>query len=92
MCGWRRELTCALSFSIGKIVGCVIFGCVEITRSGKLSPAPSERGSVYLKLPAEGRTLTFWCAFEDGEVKVIGDEPTNTNYNPGSSHYQDLSG
>ena len=20
----------------------------------------------------------FWCAFEDGEVKVIGDEPDNT--------------
>jgi hypothetical protein len=20
----------------------------------------------------------FWCAFEDGEVKVIGDEPCNT--------------
>jgi hypothetical protein len=20
----------------------------------------------------------FWCAFEDGEVKVIGDEPGNT--------------
>ena len=20
----------------------------------------------------------FWCAFEDGEVKVIGDEPRNT--------------
>jgi hypothetical protein len=25
----------------------------------------------------------FWCAFEDGEVKVIGDEPANTNYDPG---------
>jgi len=21
----------------------------------------------------------FWCAFEDGEVVVIGDEPANTN-------------
>jgi hypothetical protein len=21
----------------------------------------------------------FWCAFEDGEVKVIGDEPANTD-------------
>jgi hypothetical protein len=20
----------------------------------------------------------FWCAFEDGEVRVIGDEPRNT--------------
>ena len=27
----------------------------------------------------------FWCAFEDGEVVVIGDEPANTNYDPGSS-------
>jgi hypothetical protein len=24
----------------------------------------------------------FWCAFEDGEVKVIGDEPDNTNLDP----------
>jgi hypothetical protein len=21
----------------------------------------------------------FWCAFEDGEVTVIGDEPANTD-------------
>ena len=27
----------------------------------------------------------FWCAFEDGEVKVIGDEPANTDYDPGPS-------
>ena len=27
----------------------------------------------------------FWCAFEDGKVKVIGDEPANTNYDPGPS-------
>jgi hypothetical protein len=27
----------------------------------------------------------FWCAFEDGEVKVIGDEPANANYDPGPS-------
>jgi hypothetical protein len=27
----------------------------------------------------------FWCAFEDGEVTVIGDEPANTNYDPGPS-------
>jgi hypothetical protein len=24
----------------------------------------------------------FWCAFEDGEVKVIGDEPDNTDNDP----------
>ena len=24
----------------------------------------------------------FWCAFEDGEVKVIGDEPGNTVSDP----------
>jgi hypothetical protein len=24
----------------------------------------------------------FWCAFEEGEVKVIGDEPANTDYDP----------
>jgi hypothetical protein len=28
--------------------------------------------------PAEG--TDFWRAFEDGEVKVIGDEPANTEY------------
>jgi len=27
----------------------------------------------------------FWCAFEEGEVKVIGDEPGNTDYDPGPS-------
>ena len=25
-----------------------------------------------------GKGPDFWCAFEDGEVKVIGDEPGNT--------------
>ena len=33
---------------------------------------------------AEQRALTFWHASEDGEVKVIGDEPANTDYDPGS--------
>jgi hypothetical protein len=27
----------------------------------------------------------FWCAFEDGEVKVIGDEPVNTDSDPDRS-------
>jgi hypothetical protein len=27
----------------------------------------------------------FWCAFEDGEVKVIGDEPANTDNDPDPS-------
>ena len=27
----------------------------------------------------------FWCAFEDGEVKVIGDEPANTDSDPDPS-------
>ena len=27
----------------------------------------------------------FWCAFEDDEVKVIGHEPANTDYDPGPS-------
>ena len=34
---------------------------------------------------AEQRALTFWHASEDGEVKVIGDEPANTDYDPGPS-------
>ena len=32
-----------------------------------------------------GKGPDFWCAFEDGEVKVIGDEPDNTDYNPNPS-------
>ena len=36
-------------------------------------------------MPAEQRALTFWHAFEDGEVKVIGDEPANTDYDPDRS-------
>jgi hypothetical protein len=32
-----------------------------------------------------GKGPDFWCAFEDGEVKVIGDEPANTDYDPGPS-------
>jgi len=27
----------------------------------------------------------FWCAFEDGEVTVIGDEPGNTDSDPDPS-------
>jgi hypothetical protein len=27
----------------------------------------------------------FWYAFEEGKVKVIGDEPANTDYHPGPS-------
>ncbi len=26
-----------------------------------------------------GKGPDFWCAFEAGEVKVIGDEPDNTD-------------
>ncbi len=29
-----------------------------------------------------GKDPDFWRAFEDGEVKVIGDEPANTDYDP----------
>jgi hypothetical protein len=35
--------------------------------------------------PAEQRALAFWRASEDGEVKVIGDEPANTDCDPGPS-------
>jgi hypothetical protein len=27
----------------------------------------------------------FWCAFEDGEVTMIGDEPSNTDSDPDPS-------
>ena len=40
--------------------------------------------------PGGGKGPDFWCAFEDGEVKVIGDEPANTDYDPGLSE-KDLS-
>jgi hypothetical protein len=36
-------------------------------------------------LGAEQRALTVRHASEDGEVKVIGDEPANTDYDPGPS-------
>jgi hypothetical protein len=29
--------------------------------------------------------LPIWYAFEEGKVKVIGDEPANTDYHPGPS-------
>jgi hypothetical protein len=32
-----------------------------------------------------GKDPTFWCAFEVGEVKVIGDEPDNTDSDPDPS-------
>jgi hypothetical protein len=36
-------------------------------------------------MPVEGRTLTSGMLFEEGKVKVIGDEPANTDYHPGPS-------
>ena len=45
---------------------------------GRMSVTPGNAGG------AKGPD--FWHAFEDGEVKVIGDEPANTDYDP------DLSG
>ena len=41
----------------------------------------SRTGSVVLLKPGNaggGKDPDFWCAFEDGEVRVIGDEPRNT--------------
>jgi hypothetical protein len=32
-----------------------------------------------------GKNPDVWCAFEDGEAKVIGDEPHNTDYDPDPS-------
>ncbi len=32
-----------------------------------------------------GKDPDFWCAFEEGEVSVIGDKPANTDYDPGPS-------
>ena len=32
-----------------------------------------------------GKDPDFWYAFEEGEVMVIGDEPANTDYDPGPS-------
>jgi hypothetical protein len=39
------------------------------SRTGRRSVMPGNAGG------AKGPD--FWCAFEDGEVKVIGDEPDN---------------
>jgi hypothetical protein len=35
--------------------------------------------------PPGGKDPDFWCAFEDGEVEVIGDEPGNTGKDPDPS-------
>jgi hypothetical protein len=32
-----------------------------------------------------GKGPGFWCAFEDGEVEVIGNEPGNTDSDPNPS-------
>jgi len=32
-----------------------------------------------------GKDPDFWCAFEDGEVTVIGDEPANIDGDPDPS-------
>jgi hypothetical protein len=32
-----------------------------------------------------GKDPDFWCAFEERDVTVIGDEPANTDYDPGPS-------
>ena len=45
----------------------------------------SRTGSVVLLKPGNaggGKGPDFWRAFEDGEVKVIGDEPDNTVSDP----------
>jgi hypothetical protein len=53
---------------------------------GELSidPVADER-LVWVTAWVGGKDSDFWCAFEDGEVKVIGDEPANTDYDPGPS-------
>jgi hypothetical protein len=41
----------------------------------------AEPDRIYAPKPGNaggGKDPTFWCAFEVGEVKVIGDEPANT--------------
>ena len=39
-------------------------------------------GSLKLGNASGEKDPDFWCAFEDGEVKVIGDEPGNTVSDP----------
>jgi hypothetical protein len=36
------------------------------------------RGGLHLGNAGGAKDPDFWCAFEDGEVRVIGDEPGNT--------------
>jgi hypothetical protein len=38
-----------------------------------------------LLLKDTGKDPDFWCAFEDGKVTVIGDEPANTDCDPDPS-------
>jgi hypothetical protein len=48
----------------------------------------SRTGSVVLLKPGNaggGKDPDFWCAFEDGEDKAIGDEPGNTRKDPDPS-------
>ena len=57
------------------------------TRAGLESDNADADPPTALKPGNAGRAKgpDFWCAFEDGEVTVIGDEPANTDYDPGSS-------
>jgi len=65
----------------------------EIRTSGSMSGDGKRSVAAWPKLPRPSSTLPtgggkdpdFWYAFEEGKVKVIGDEPANTDYHPGPS-------
>jgi len=42
-------------------------------------------GALKLGNASRAKDPDFWCAFEDGEVTVIGDEPGNTDSDPDPS-------
>jgi hypothetical protein len=52
----------------------VAFVCAScLSRAGSAQPAPVRMTTI-----GGAKGPDFWCAFEDGEVVVIGDKPENT--------------
>jgi hypothetical protein len=67
-----------------------LFGLYRIPKK----PAPNDTvgsfltNATMLQISWSGTSMArmadpdFWCAFEEGKVKVIGDEPANNDYHP----------
>ena len=70
-----------------RVIGGDPFGARVAASTSFLAAAWRESDRVIrpMKPAGGGKDPDFWCAFEEGEVKVIGDKPANTDYDPGSS-------